>query len=209
MPQTGLQTRQTGRIRRGCGQHLICWATWAGPACRFRRVWPPCSTGWPSARPESCWGWMQRNPGSSGRKLCQRRQIRQLTKLSSHPLWTAITLTNCNLIRIHLLLNVAARTRHSGRVSAAEREESMQARTCLLSAFTLGSLAVFASLPARAQDADEQALKAANAAFYAALTSRNEAAMDPLWVHAPYVAVMHPDSKAPIIGWEAVRQSFV
>jgi ketosteroid isomerase-like protein len=85
----------------------------------------------------------------------------------------------------------------------------MQARTCLLSAFTLGTLAVFASLPARAQDADEQALKAANAAFYAALTGRNEAAMDPLWVHAPYVAVMHPDSKAPIIGWEAVRQSFV
>ena len=109
MPQTGLQTRQTGRIRRGCGQHPICWATWAGPVCRFRRVWPPCSTGWPSARPESCWGWMQRNPGSSGRRLCQRRQIRQLTKLSSHLLRITATLTNYNLIRIHLPLNIATR----------------------------------------------------------------------------------------------------
>src|SRR3954451_23222214 len=43
-------------------------------------------------------------------------------------------LTNCNLIRLHLFLNIAARTRHSGRVSAAEREETMQARATLLSA---------------------------------------------------------------------------
>src|SRR3954467_15260658 len=59
-------------------------------------------------------------------------------------------LTNCNLIHIHLLLNIAARTRHSGHVSAAEREETMQARTILLSAAALG----FALLvgPARAAD---------------------------------------------------------
>src|SRR5690242_3317960 len=60
------------------------------------------------------------------------------------------SITNCNPIRIHLLLNIAARTRHSGRVSAAEREETVQARTTLLSAAALG----FALLvgPARAAD---------------------------------------------------------
>src|SRR5690348_15061123 len=59
-------------------------------------------------------------------------------------------LTNCNLIRIHLLLDIAARTRHSGRVSAAEREETMQARTTLLYVAAFG----FALLvgPARAAD---------------------------------------------------------
>jgi hypothetical protein len=43
-------------------------------------------------------------------------------------------LTNCNLVRVYLLLNIAARTRHFGRVAAAEREETMQAHTTLLSA---------------------------------------------------------------------------
>jgi ketosteroid isomerase-like protein len=85
----------------------------------------------------------------------------------------------------------------------------MKPRTCILSAFALGTL--FTSMPvlALAQNADDQALKAADGAFYAALSGRTEAAMDPLWAHAPYVAVIHPDSKAPINGWEAVRQSFV
>src|SRR3954451_23116450 len=118
------------------------------------------------------------------------------------------TLTNCNLIASALLLNIAARTRHSGRVSAAEREETMQARTCLLSAVTLGILAVFASLPARAQDADEQALKAANAAFYAALSGRNEAAMGQAWAHTPYVADIHPGGKAAIVGGDAVQKDW-
>jgi hypothetical protein len=59
-------------------------------------------------------------------------------------------LKNCNLICIHLLLNIAARTRHSGRVSAAEREETMQARTTLLFAAALG----FALLVGSARAAD-------------------------------------------------------
>jgi hypothetical protein len=71
----------------------------------------------------------------------------------------------------------------------------MPPRTCLWSAFTLGILAVFASLPARAQGADEQALKAANAAFYAALSGRNEAAMGQAWAHAPHAECAH-DSHA-------------
>lgn len=74
----------------------------------------------------------------------------------------------------------------------------------------LGTLAVFAAIPvlAQAQNADDQAVRAANAAFYAALSGHNEAAMDPLWVHAPYAATIHPISKVPVIGWEAVRNSF-
>jgi ketosteroid isomerase-like protein len=84
----------------------------------------------------------------------------------------------------------------------------MQARTTLLSAFTLGILAVYASLPARAQDADEQALKAANTAFYAALSGRNEAAMGQAWAHTPYVAVIHPGGKAAIIGGDAVQKDW-
>jgi|SRR4051812_23438352 ketosteroid isomerase-like protein len=84
----------------------------------------------------------------------------------------------------------------------------MPPRTWLLSAFTLGIPAVFASLPARGQDADEQALKAANAAFYAALSGRNAAAMGQVWAHTPYVADIHPGGKAPIIGWDAVQQDW-
>ncbi|MBV8359984.1 MAG: nuclear transport factor 2 family protein [Deltaproteobacteria bacterium] len=86
----------------------------------------------------------------------------------------------------------------------------MPRRTCLSSPLRLGTLAVFALLPmlAQAQDADEQAVKAANGAFYAALSRTDEAAMGQVWVHAPYVAAIHPGSKAPIIGWEAVQQSW-
>jgi hypothetical protein len=75
----------------------------------------------------------------------------------------------------------------------------------------LVGLAITLALPAAAQtqNADDQAVRTANAAFYGALSGHNEAAMDPLWVHAPYVAVVHPVSKAPSIGWGAVRQSFV
>jgi ketosteroid isomerase-like protein len=71
-------------------------------------------------------------------------------------------------------------------------------------------LAISLALPAAAQTqaADEQALKAANAAFYTALSGRNEAAMGQAWAHAPYVAAIHPGSKAPIIGWDAVQQSW-
>ena len=78
------------------------------------------------------------------------------------------------------------------------------ARSVLLSV-----LGMFVAMPALAESrAADQELTAANAAFYAALSDHDEAAMDALWVHAPYVAAVHPVSKAPVVGWDAVRQSF-
>ena len=49
---------------------------------------------------------------------------------------------------------------------------------------------------------------AANAAFDAALSRRDMTAIDAAWAHEGTVTAMHPSSKTPVIGWEAVRKSW-
>jgi ketosteroid isomerase-like protein len=51
-------------------------------------------------------------------------------------------------------------------------------------------------------------VEAANAAFDAALTRRDMTAIDAAWAHDGTVTAIHPPSKTPAVGWEAVRKSW-
>ena len=54
----------------------------------------------------------------------------------------------------------------------------------------------------------QRALLRANEAFYAALEARDMDALDRLWLHEGWVRCVHPGRDA-IVGWPAVRRSFV
>ncbi len=58
------------------------------------------------------------------------------------------------------------------------------------------------------QAADEQAVRAANDAFYAAITAHDPARLAAVWAHADYVRAIHPPDRQPDAGWEAVQASF-
>jgi ketosteroid isomerase-like protein len=62
---------------------------------------------------------------------------------------------------------------------------------------------------ARAQQAaDGQAVLAANREFYEAVAAEDPARLAAVWAQAPYVRAIHPPSKHPDAGWEAVRAGF-
>ncbi len=69
----------------------------------------------------------------------------------------------------------------------------------LLSCFLLSGLA-------RADDKAE--VLAANRAVSAAFSTLDIKAFDPLWAHDDSVTIIHPVSKAVLVGWEAVRKSW-
>ena len=79
--------------------------------------------------------------------------------------------------------------------------------------FVLGS-AVFLVLAARADDSlaqsssDAEAIKAANAGFYAALSARDAGALDRVWDHDGQVFNIFGVSKAPMVGWPAVKSGY-
>lgn len=79
--------------------------------------------------------------------------------------------------------------------------------------FVLG-LAVFLVLAASAiisqaqLSSDAEAAKAANAGFYAALSARNVEALDRVWDHDGQVFNIFGVSKAPMVGWEAVKSGY-
>ena len=51
-------------------------------------------------------------------------------------------------------------------------------------------------------------MRAANAAYYAAFAARDMRAMEALWSRTAAAAAVHPFSRAPAVGWEAVRRSY-
>ncbi len=57
---------------------------------------------------------------------------------------------------------------------------------------------------ARAADADNNAVTAANQAFYMALSAHDGAAMLKLYAEVPYVAEVHPGAEAPLVGRTAL-----
>lgn len=63
-------------------------------------------------------------------------------------------------------------------------------------------LALFAGNANAQQPADVDAVKAAHAAFYAALSARDAKAMGALWANKPYVINIGPRSKAAAVGYE-------
>jgi len=57
---------------------------------------------------------------------------------------------------------------------------------------------------ALAQPSDIEAIKAAHQSFYAAISARSLPAMEKLWAAKPYVMLIGPGAKAPVVGAPAV-----
>jgi len=76
-------------------------------------------------------------------------------------------------------------------------------------ALLTGLAAAGASGGARAQpSADAEALQAANAAFYAALSARDMRAMEAVWARDSAPLTITPAGTSLAVGWEAVRRSY-
>ena len=58
------------------------------------------------------------------------------------------------------------------------------------------------------QSSDAEAIKAANAAFYAALSARDIGAIERVWAHEAQVFNVFAVSRTPMIGWDAVRSGY-
>lgn len=78
----------------------------------------------------------------------------------------------------------------------------MRRRTILTGTLTAAALTLSAGLAVAQQPADIDAVKAANAAFYAALSARDAKAMEGLWANKPYVINIGPASKTIAVGFE-------
>jgi ketosteroid isomerase-like protein len=79
------------------------------------------------------------------------------------------------------------------------------------SAVALGLAAAVVSAiprPAAAQTSEADAVRVANATYYAAFSSRDIGAMEALWPRTAAAAAVHPFSRTPAVGWEAVRRSY-
>ena len=70
----------------------------------------------------------------------------------------------------------------------------------------LAFMACLLAIPAWADDHAD--VLAANRAFDRALSERNIATLEPLWAHDGTATIIHPSSKVPLAGWEAVRKSW-
>jgi ketosteroid isomerase-like protein len=79
--------------------------------------------------------------------------------------------------------------------------------------FALGTV-VFLALAAGVGGAsaqsssDIEAVKAANTGFYTALSARDAAALDRVWDHDVQVFNIFGVSKAPMVGWNAVKSGY-
>ncbi len=68
-------------------------------------------------------------------------------------------------------------------------------------AITAMGLTALATAAQAQSPADIEAIKAANTAFYVALSARDAKAMEPLWANKPYVINIGPRSKAVSVGY--------
>ncbi len=59
-----------------------------------------------------------------------------------------------------------------------------------------------------AQSADAEAVKAANAAFYAALSSRKISAVENVWAKEGKVFNIFGAAKKPLVGWGAIKTGY-
>jgi ketosteroid isomerase-like protein len=60
----------------------------------------------------------------------------------------------------------------------------------------------------RADQSDEDKIKAVIDAYHAAIGSLDAKKMDPLWAHDDYVMAIQPRSKTIAVGWDAVNKSW-
>ena len=79
----------------------------------------------------------------------------------------------------------------------------MLRRTILTGLATaIAGFALMAGQAIAQQPADIEAVKAANTAFYTALSARDAKAMEGLWANKPYVINIGPVSKTIAVGFE-------
>jgi ketosteroid isomerase-like protein len=89
-------------------------------------------------------------------------------------------------------------------------DDVMRRRTIQVgSAMAAAGLTLMTGLAFAQQATDIDAIKAANTAFYAALSARDAKAMEGLWANKPYVINIGPVSKSIAVGYEdAVSKYF-
>lgn len=82
-------------------------------------------------------------------------------------------------------------------------------RPMILSAFCAAAFALAASCPGAAMASDLDDVKAANQAYYTALSARDLAAMERVWsATARDVNIAPPIRPAAHVGWDAVRKNY-
>jgi ketosteroid isomerase-like protein len=81
-------------------------------------------------------------------------------------------------------------------------------RTFLIGSAVVLVLAAGPSGSLAQSSSDAEAIKAANTGFYTALSARDAGQLDRVWDHAGPVFNTFGVSKAPIIGWNAVKSSY-
>jgi ketosteroid isomerase-like protein len=93
--------------------------------------------------------------------------------------------------------------------ASASREEAMR-RTFLLGCGTLlaGLAAATGDDGARQQNTDVAAIRSANAAFYAALSTRDIGAVERLWARQGPVFNIFAASSVPLADWSAIRAGY-
>jgi ketosteroid isomerase-like protein len=72
--------------------------------------------------------------------------------------------------------------------------------------YILSALCVAFAGPTWADDKVD--VSAANQAFDNAVSKRDISAVEALWAHDAAVTIIHPSSKEPLVGWDAVRKSW-
>ena len=78
----------------------------------------------------------------------------------------------------------------------------MRRRTLLATTLAVTTLALMSGIAVAQSPADIDAVKAANAAFYTTLATRDSKAMEGLWANKPYVIDIGPVSKTITVGFE-------
>jgi ketosteroid isomerase-like protein len=73
--------------------------------------------------------------------------------------------------------------------------------------FLIGGILVSGSVVAQ-QASDIEAVKAANQAFYTALSAGDVAAMQKVWSSDPDIQNIGPRAKAAAVGWESIGKGF-
>lgn len=97
------------------------------------------------------------------------------------------------------LNDVELRTSEKIRITTMDRGLIMNRRAVLM--FTAGLVLISPSVAAQ-QPSDLDAIKAANQAFYTALSAKDRKAMEKLWANKPYVVNIGPRNKAIAVGYD-------
>ena len=81
-------------------------------------------------------------------------------------------------------------------------------RTFVFGTFLFLALAARVDGTSAQSSSDIEAIKAANSGFYTALSARDAGALDRMWDHDGQVFNIFGVSKAPMVGWNAIKSGY-